>query len=309
MLALAVTRGAPSKVQMRDVPEVVAAPDQVVIRVVASSINRGERSRLEEDAEEGHIFGWDIVGTVERSIGSAHPTPPGTRVVALASSGGGWAERVAVRASDVASIPEEGTVAQAVTLPVAGLTALRAIRVWPTLLSAKVLVIGGGAVAWYAVQFASMAGATVFAAVRTSKSVARLRSLGADQVFHGSAELPAGCDLVIDTVGGAETLRALASCRPFGRVVVIGNVGMPSAGLSTKALVASGCVVQGYRLVVEAESAPVGGDLRTLLDWVVSGRLSTPEVQEVDWRDSDRVGQAVRGLLGGPRPVLRIASK
>jgi NADPH:quinone reductase-like Zn-dependent oxidoreductase len=214
-----------------------------------------------------------------------------------------------VRQEDLGIIPKELSAAAAATIPVAGLTALRALRSCPNLLGATVLVVGGGAVAWYAVQLAVLGGARVVALVRSSESADRMRDLGAHGVIRDSPPPAADFDLVIDTVGGALTQVALAACRPFGRLVILGNVGAASAGLAPSALVAAGCLVQGYRLVVDATSTPVGRDLRNLLGWTASGRLQTPPVQEVSWHDSVRVGQAVAGQLGPARTVLRIADR
>jgi NADPH2:quinone reductase len=130
MQALVVTAGTPSGLALREVPPPQAAPDQHLIRVLASSINRGERTRLAA-AADGHLFGWDVVGEVVMPAPLGPPTPIGALVVGLAGDGGGWAEQVAIRALDTAPLDDEVSVAVAAALPVAGLTALRAIRLHP----------------------------------------------------------------------------------------------------------------------------------------------------------------------------------
>ncbi|MFX9877847.1 alcohol dehydrogenase, partial [Acinetobacter baumannii] len=67
--------------------------------------------------------------------------PAGARVVALVESGG-WAERVAVRSHSLAVLPEGVSFEQAACLPVAGVAALRAVRLLGALLGRRVLVSG-----------------------------------------------------------------------------------------------------------------------------------------------------------------------
>ncbi|UQX88981.1 zinc-binding dehydrogenase [Jatrophihabitans telluris] len=273
--------------------------------MLASALNRGERSRLNE-ASDGHVFGWDVVGVVERA-GTDSTLTPGERVLALSLPGGGWAELVSVRQADVSRVPVAVSTAEAATIPVAGLTALRAVRTCPNLLGATVLVIGGGAVASYAIQLAVLAGARVIALVRSAEAAQRVRDLGAHEVLSGASPVRASCDLVVDTVGGSATQVAVGACRPFGRVVIVGNLGDASAGLAPSDLVSAGCLVQGYRLVVDATAAPVGADLGNLINWVSEGRIRTAPVQEMNWRDSARIAEALAGRMGNDRAVLRMA--
>lgn len=308
MLVLAVARGASARLELRQVAEPAdPPPGHAVLRVVASALNRGERSRL-IGAPEGHVFGWDVAGVVERVGSPDAAVVPGDRVAALSLPGGGWAQRVTVRLADMSAIPDGVGTAEAAVVPVAGLTAFRAVRAAGPLLGATVLVIGGGAVGAYAVQLGMLGGAHVIAAVRTEDAANRMRELGAHRVLVGTAPPPAACDLVVDTVGGAMSQVALASCRPFGRLLIVGNLGAASDGLSPSALVAAGCLVQGYRLVVDAAGTPVGADLGALLAWIAEARVRTPPVREVDWHDAAAVAEAVAGQASPARTVLRIAA-
>src|SRR5207247_6853872 len=90
----------------------------------------------------------------------------GTRVVGILPSGA-WAERVNCRSHAVAVLPEAVSDNQAATLPVAGLTALHALRQGGLLLGRKVLVDGAsGGVGHLACQLAGAAGAFVWGHVR-----------------------------------------------------------------------------------------------------------------------------------------------
>src|ERR1700732_4657369 len=100
--------------------------DEVGVRVTAISLNRGETRRALQVAEAGWRPGWDFAGIVERAAADGSGPEAGTRVVGILSSGAS-AERVNCRSHAVAVLPEAVSDAQA-TLPVAGLTALHALR-------------------------------------------------------------------------------------------------------------------------------------------------------------------------------------
>jgi len=278
------------------------------MEVRASSVNRGERTRL-ANAKDGTIFGWDVAGTVVCSGILATTFAPGARVVGLAGAGGGWAERVSVRCDDLAAIPAAVSDESATTLPVAGLTAYRGLKTARSLLGARVLVLGaGGAVGWFGVQLAAMAGAHVSAMVRDHRSEPGVSDLGADQVLVGDQALAAAeeFDFVLDTIGGDATAWAVAKVRPFGKVLVVGNLASSTGLLTAGGIVAAGVLVQGYRLVIDAVANPLGADLAQLLSWVAAGRLHLPEVAGFDWRQEDRLERALAGGFAPAKPVLTI---
>src|SRR5262252_1288725 len=122
MRALVATGNATSPLELRDVEEPRPAPNEAVIEVKNVSINRGEL-RLLASRPAGWRPGQDIAGTIVQA--AADGPPVGTRVVALVDQAG-WAQHVAAPTSRIGSLPDDVTLPQAATLPVAGLTALRA---------------------------------------------------------------------------------------------------------------------------------------------------------------------------------------
>ena len=118
MRALVAAPGAPGGIEPRDVDEPVPANGIAVVEVRACSLNRGECAAL-LIAGDGWRPGWDVAGVIAGPALDGSSPPAGTRVTAWAS-GGGWAERVAVRSGHLAPIPDDLSFETASTLPVAG---------------------------------------------------------------------------------------------------------------------------------------------------------------------------------------------
>src|SRR6516165_10145439 len=196
--------------------------DEVRVRVTAISLNRGETRRALQVAEPGWRPGWDFAGIV--GCCRQQRPEPGARVVGILPSGA-WAERVNCRSHALAILPEAVSYAQAATLPVAGLTALHALRQGGLLLGRKVLVDGAsGGVGHLACQLAAAAGAFVWGHVRRDR--AAVAEWCGDRVVVGrelAAAKPHGPFwLILDSVGGSAVGAALGMLQPNGTCVVFG---------------------------------------------------------------------------------------
>src|SRR5205085_12361961 len=126
VLALVNTPSAPIPVEFREVAEPEPAADEAIVEVHAFSLNRGELALL-AGRPEGWRPGQDISGVVVRAAADGSGPKEGTRVVALVD-GAGWSQRVAAPTARMAALQENVSFAGAATLPVAGLTALRTVR-------------------------------------------------------------------------------------------------------------------------------------------------------------------------------------
>src|SRR5579859_6799604 len=127
MRALVVVPDVPGRLAIRDAPDPAPKPDQVLIRVEATSLNHGEVNRA-MTADAGWILGWDAAGAVVRAAASGQGPAEGTRVVGRGPDGG-WAELRAVSVGELAALPAGVDIAAAAALPIAAGTALRALRV------------------------------------------------------------------------------------------------------------------------------------------------------------------------------------
>ena len=164
--AIVVDPAAPGRLAIKSVELRDPDRDEVGVRVTAISLNRGETRRALQVAEPGWRPGWDFAGVVETEAADGSGPKSGTRVVGMLPSGA-WAERVNCRSHAVAALPDSVSDADASTLPVAGLTALHALRQGGLLLGRKVLVDGAsGGVGHLACQLALAAGALVWGHVR-----------------------------------------------------------------------------------------------------------------------------------------------
>ena len=135
-----VASAAGTGVEISDVPDPQPGSDQALVEVSAISLNRGEVKRLER-SEPGVVWGWDLAGVVARPAADGSGPQRGARVVGLMLRGA-WAELAAVRTEWLAELPDGVTFEQAATLPVAGLTALRALELGGFVLGKRVLVTG-----------------------------------------------------------------------------------------------------------------------------------------------------------------------
>jgi NADPH:quinone reductase-like Zn-dependent oxidoreductase len=200
-----------SGVSFAQAPDPQVDASHAVVEVKAVSLNRGEVRRLPA-RRPGTIPGWDVAGVLE----------DGTRVVGLADEGG-WAELAAVPTDRLATIPDDVSFEAASTLPVAGLTALRALEVGGPLLGRRVLITGAaGGVGRYAVQLAHRAGAHVTGVVRNAERGEGLRELGADELITELEPEGENFDLLLESVGGASLAAALTRVAPEGTVVAFG---------------------------------------------------------------------------------------
>lgn len=144
---------------------------------------------------------------------------------------GTHAQRIAVPVGQLAPKPPELTWHQAAALPLAGLTAYRALFSRAKLQAGeRVLVSGiGGGVALFALQFAVAAGADVWVTSSSTEKISRAVALGARGGFnYGEADwtqqaaLVGGFDVVVDSAGGEGFEALIDLTAPGGRMVFFG---------------------------------------------------------------------------------------
>jgi NADPH:quinone reductase-like Zn-dependent oxidoreductase len=228
--------GPPDVLRLEEIPKPEIAEDELLVRVRASSINAADNYTLRGPyiARFGNglrrpktrALGVDFAGTVEAVGASVTRFKPGDEV--FGGRNGAYGEYVAVREERaVAHKPAHVGFDEAAAVPIAGITALQAVRDKGQVQEGqRVLVNGGsGGVGTYTVQLAKAFGAHVTAVCHTDK-VELVQSLGADRVvdytredFTRSGER---YDVVLDVAGSRSWSECLRVLEPDSTVVIIG---------------------------------------------------------------------------------------
>ncbi|WP_047153957.1 zinc-binding dehydrogenase [Aneurinibacillus tyrosinisolvens] len=234
-----------------EMPEPMAGPGQVRIRLKTAGLNRRDLRVLNLNAESGLpiILGSDGAGIVDQ-VGSGvegfrqgdeviinptlhwlknTPAPPANYEILGSPTHGTFAEAIVISAEQVELKPAYLSWEEAGVLPLAAVTAYRALFTRGQLQSGQTVLIpgAGGGVATYLIQFAKAAGARVVVTSRSEEKRKEARKLGAD------AAIPTGeewldalggekVDLVIDSVGAATFDKCLSILKPGGTLVTFG---------------------------------------------------------------------------------------
>lgn len=226
--------GASSEIRIEDAPLPTLNDDDLLIRVVATSVNpvdwKIRKGYLKDfiPYEMPLIMGLDVSGIVEKTgpavtrfkVGDAVYSRPDTR------RNGAYAEYIAVRESEVVAKPTTVSHVEAASLPLVSITAWEALFTTANLSAGQRVLIhaGAGGVGSIAVQLAHAKGAHVTATASAGK-MALVRSLGADDVIDYKSQdfssVASGMDVVFDTVGGDVTDKSWAVLNPGGMLVSI----------------------------------------------------------------------------------------
>ncbi len=266
--------GGPEVLRYEEVPKPSLGKGDILIRVEAAGVNPGEAKIRQGDFAKYHtlpfILGYDVAGMVAEVARGVVDAQVGDAVYANCDStrNGGYAEFVAVRASEVAPRPRTLEAVHAASIPLSGLTAWQALADTAHLAPGqRVLVHGaGGAVGSFAVQFAKVIGGTVVATA-SEADLEYVRGIGADTVvdyktqrFEDYAE---DMDVVLDTIGGEMGKRSFAVLKPGGLLITF------SSPPDTQAAEARG--VRTHFMGVEPNAAQLG----QIADLIDSGRVQT----------------------------------
>ncbi len=305
MRAVVNTPGGSAPVELHDVPEPVPQHNEALIAVRAFSLNRGELRSFVNN-ETGWIPGQDISGVVMRAAANGLGPPTGTRVVALTDEFG-WAEQVAVPSHRIVALPDNVSFAQAATLPVAGLTALRCIRLGGALVGRRVLITGAaGGVGTLAIQIAAHSGAHVTAVVGSPARAAGLAELGAREIVHGIENATGRYALILESGGGNSLTEAVRRVEPNGTVVVYGNSsGEPSTISFQEFRPAQNARIQSFFYFTSGPEEMFAPELALLVSLIADGKLRPVIGIERNWSELATVAESLRGRQVAGKAVFR----
>jgi NADPH:quinone reductase len=283
--ALVTAAGGDFGLRLDSVAEPRPLPGQALVAVGAVGVNRGELSVMGQ-LPPGSRLGWDVAGTVLAAAGDGSGPAPGTRVLGLADRDG-WAEHVALDTGRLAALPASVGWPAAAALPVAGLTALYALRRAGRLLDRTVLVTGAaGGVGRIAVQLAAAAGARVVAWVGSAGRTEGLAELGADVVDLYGAAHTEPVDIVLDSCGGEVLAQAFQAVVPGGTVVCFGNTARAELRLPADwGRARPGVSLHYVFLFDEITRHDVARDLAFLVRMVAEERVDPQVALVADWTD------------------------
>ncbi|HKR63297.1 MAG TPA: zinc-binding dehydrogenase [Thermoanaerobaculia bacterium] len=293
--------------ELRDVDAPSPRSNEVLVRMRAFSLNRGE-ARAVEVAKERTIPGWDVAGVVERAAADGSGPREGTRVVGIVRSGA-WAELVAVPVRNLAALPEDVSFEDASTLPVAGLTALRCLEIGGSLLGKHVLVTGAaGGVGRFAIQLAHRGGAHVTGVIGRPERGEGLRDLGADELVLALDNDGPRFDLILESVGGASLAAAFLRVAPGGTIVSFGNSSNAQTTFDVRPFFARGrAKLYGFIIFDEVDYAPFAPRaLSDLASMIARGELRTEVSSVRPWREAGAAIAELRDRNVAGKAVLRV---
>ncbi len=230
--------GSPDVLEYKEIDRPEPADNQVLVRVHAASLNALDWHVLRGEPFLVRLFGFglfkpkhrilgaDVAGRVEAIGANVSRFKVGDEVIA--SGMGGFAEYARFPETKVVPKPASISFEQAAALPVAGLTALQALRDKGKIQAGEHVLVNGasGGVGTFAVQIAKALGAQV-TGVCSTRNVEMVRSIGADRAIDYTKEQfwqnENEYDLVADAAAFYSLGHSLRALKPGGRYVLIGG--------------------------------------------------------------------------------------
>lgn len=231
--------GDPDVLRRREVPDPVAAPEEAVVAISATALNRADllqRRGLYPGPPMPHeIPGMELSGTVIAIGERVSEVQVGSEVMSIVG-GGAYAEQIAVHERLLMAVPRRVPLPDAAAIPEVFITAFDALVVQGGLSSGRVALVhaGGSGVGTAAIQIAKAVGAQVIVTASAAK-LGPCRALGADAVVdYASEDFVAasreftggrGVDVVLDVIGGDYVDRNIGALMVGGRIVQVGVMG------------------------------------------------------------------------------------
>lgn len=233
--------GEPSVFEPAELPDPEAGPGEVLVRVVAASVNPVDHKIRRHGPpiapELPAVLGCDFSGVVVAVGEGVEGFAPGDRVFGCAGgvrgvAGGSYAELIRADARLLAPAPASIPLRDAAALPLVVITAWEGLERAGVGPGTRLLVHGGtGGVGHVAVQLAKARGAHVTATVSTPEKAALARALGADEIVNYREEPVAdyvrrltggdGFDVVFDATGGSDVATSFEAAKLNGDIVTI----------------------------------------------------------------------------------------
>jgi len=290
--------GGPEGARLTDVPAPTPGPSDILVAVRAAGLNpvdykfREGKLRAIQRPKLPFVLGNEFAGEVIAVGNNVTRFRVGDRAFARVakSSGGAFAEQACVSEDLAAHIPAELDTVAAAAVPLAGLTALQALRDELAVQSGQSVFISGGSggVGTFAIQIAKTLGARV-TTTASKHGEALVRSLGCDEVVDYASQdvstLGRRFDAGFDLIGGDTLGQMFDIMKPGSKVVSIAAVPEPhtASDLGGSPLLAAMFWIISYGIRSRARRAgvqyryvfmhPSGSELAQLADLNRQGTL------------------------------------
>jgi putative PIG3 family NAD(P)H quinone oxidoreductase len=245
------TPGDADALVLDEVPAPTPATGEVLVRVAAAGVNRADlmqRQGFYPPPPGASAYpGLEVSGTVSALGEEVTGWLVGDQVCALLS-GGGYAEQVAVPATQLLPVPAGVSLIDAAALPEVASTVWSNVFMSANLQPGQTVLIHGGSsgIGTMAIQLARAVGARIAVTAGTPDKLAVCRALGAeilvnyrDQDFVevlNDATHGVGADVILDNLGAKYLARNVSALAVNGRLVIIGLQGGAKAELDINAL-------------------------------------------------------------------------
>jgi NADPH2:quinone reductase len=279
--------GGEDQLEIVELPDPVAGPGEIIIRVKAGGLNYADvMQRLglyPGGPTPSYIAGMEAAGVVEsHGPGCDNAPPVGSRVVALGR--GAHAELVNANARACIPLPETMSFVEAAAFPVQYLTAYHTLVTLAHAKAGETVLIhaAAGGVGTAAIQIAKLLGLRVVATASTPEKREKVIELGADvavgydEFEEAARELTdgRGPDICLESIGGEVFRRSLAIIPALGRLVVFGAASREAQPIDTLKLFFRSQSVLGFHLNgIIGRPDLMLSSLTTLLTWIGTGKL------------------------------------
>ena len=297
--------GGPEVLEVQERPMPAPAPNEILVSVKASALNRADLSQREGNypAPPGappDILGMEFAGEVAGVGTEVVAWQPGDRVFGIVG-GGGNAEYLVTDAQSVARIPDRLSWTDAAAIPEVFITAHDALFTQAALQRDERVLIHavGSGVGLAATQLVRAYGAVPFGTARSSDKIQRAREFGlkdgivvagdvsvitaaADALTHGK-----GFEVTLDLLGGAYLVASIQAAARRGRIMLIGTIAgraatVPLGMILVKRLLLRGTVLRARS--IEEKRAATAAFARDVLPLLASGTVlpTVDRVYELD---------------------------
>jgi putative PIG3 family NAD(P)H quinone oxidoreductase len=234
------TPGGPEVLHLTEVPDPVPTPQQLLVRVRATALNRADtlqrRGQYPPPPGESTILGLELAGEVEAVGAAVTEFVPGDRVFGLVG-GGAYAEKAVIDARMAMPLPAGWSFAQAAAVPEVFFTAQETLFTLAQLKAGETVLIHAAAsgVGTAGIQMAREAGARILITAGSAEKIQRCIALGATagcnykerdfsdwvrEITNGE-----GVEVIEDFIGAAYWQRNLRCLKTGGRLVLVGLMG------------------------------------------------------------------------------------